>query len=348
MGKYLKRIKSCIELVKILLELLLKKRMPYRFILIGSPLHGNIGDHAISIAERKFLLDHFSENAVIEIPGYYFKFLRRFLVQLVGKKDVILISGGGFLGSLWINEEDMVRQVILSFPQNSIYILPQTIFYSDDETGKTELTKSQNIYSTHRRLNIFLRENNSYEFARTNFEKLHYIGCVPDMVLYLDFSKPAMRRSGILFCFREDKEKRLNQNETSDIHAFFNKKGYPIVFTSTVLPGSISFKCRDKVLAAKLTEFKTGRLVITDRLHGMLFAAITATPCIALDNLSGKVKGVYEWISDLEYIKFAQSIDDIVKYSEQLLKMGSFEYDNAAFKQSLSGIAEEIRNNEGI
>ena len=348
MGKYLRRIKGCIQLVKILLEVLLKKRIPYRFILIGSPIHGNIGDHAISIAERKFLLDHFSENAVIEIPGYYFKFLRRFLIQLVAKKDVILISGGGFLGSLWINEEDMVRQIILSFPQNSIYILPQTVFYSDDETGKTELTKSQNIYSTHKRLNIFLREKKSFEFTRTNFDKLHYIGYVPDMVLYLDFSKPALNRSGILFCFREDKEKRLSQNETSDIYAFFNEKGYSIVFTSTIILGGISFKCRDKILAAKLTEFKTSRLVITDRLHGMLFAAITATPCIALDNLSKKVGGVCEWISDLEYIKFAQSVDDIVMYSEQLLKSGAFEYDNAAFKQSLSGIAEEIRNNEGI
>lgn len=345
MGSCLRKFEKCIYLLKILLEILLKNGKRPRFILIGSPLHGNIGDHAISIAERKFLFDHFSENAVVEIPGNYFKYLKKFLVQLIRKKDIILISGGGFLGNLWINEEAMVRQVILCFPQNSIYILPQTVYYSVNDAGQKELAESKRIYSTHNRLSMFLRERNSFEFARTNFGKLHYIGCVPDMVLYLDFSKPRLKRNNILFCFREDKERRLEHEDAVAIHTYFHSKGYQIVLTSTVLPKEIPFKHREEAFQTKLTEFKTSRLVITDRLHGMLFAAITATPCIALDNLSKKVRGVYEWISDLDYIKFAQTIDDIVKYSEQLLKMETVEYDNAVFRQSLSCIAEEIRNN---
>lgn len=327
-----------------MIEVLLKKRKTCRFILIGSPTHGNLGDHAISVAERSYLSEHFAQNAVIEISGTDFKYLQIFLSKLVSKKDIILITGGGFLGNLWINEEEMVRQVILCFPQNSIHIFPQTIFFSNDEAGQTELKKTKEIYSTHKRLYMFLRETNSYIFARGNFEGLYYVGCVPDMVLYLDFSKPAMRRSNILFCLREDKEKKLEQEEMSGIYTYFQETGCQIVFTSTVLPVEISFKNRDKLLLAKLKEFKESRLVITDRLHGMLFAAITATPCIALDNLSGKVKGVYEWISDLEYVKFAQSSDDIVGHAAQLLNMETCKYDNIVFRKKLAGIAEEIRN----
>ena len=53
----------------------------------------------------------------------------------------------------------------------------------------------------------------------------------------------------------------------------------------------------------KLAAFSEVKLVITDRLHGMLFSAITHTPCIAIDNLSRKVSGVYEWIKALPYVK---------------------------------------------
>ena len=54
----------------------------------------------------------------------------------------------------------------------------------------------------------------------------------------------------------------------------------------------------------KLDEFRKSKLVVTDRLHGMLFAAITGTPCIALGNSSGKVKGVYDWLTHLDYIQY--------------------------------------------
>ena len=46
-----------------------------------------------------------------------------------------------------------------------------------------------------------------------------------------------------------------------------------------------------------LTLFKTSKIVITDRLHGMILSAITNTPCIAINNSNGKVAGVYEkWL----------------------------------------------------
>ena len=62
---------------------------------------------------------------------------------------------------------------------------------------------------------------------------------------------------------------------------------------------------RKKILRAahSLIDFSM-RSLITDRIHGMLFAAVTGTPCIALDNVSKKVSGAYEWIQYLDYIQF--------------------------------------------
>ena len=61
-----------------------------------------------------------------------------------------------------------------------------------------------------------------------------------------------------------------------------------------------------KCVIDKLQEFSTARLVITDRLHGMVFAAITGTACIAFRNYNYKIEGTYEWIEYLQYIQFSR------------------------------------------
>src|SRR5690606_10737992 len=59
-----------------------------------------------------------------------------------------------------------------------------------------------------------------------------------------------------------------------------------------------------------LNSFKRSRVVITDRLHGMIFCAITKTPCVVLPNSNHKISGTYyNWLSDLEYIQFIEDFE---------------------------------------
>ena len=76
----------------------------------------------------------------------------------------------------------------------------------------------------------------------------------------------------------------------------------------------------------KLREISSARLVVTNRLHMMIFAAITATPCIAIDNLTHKVLGVYQWIKPLPYIKLIENINDFQSILDELLKLDKCEY----------------------
>lgn len=51
----------------------------------------------------------------------------------------------------------------------------------------------------------------------------------------------------------------------------------------------------------------------------MLFSAVTGTPCLALDNVSHKVRDGYAWIQDLPYILYSDGSDlpgDICRLSE--------------------------------
>lgn len=75
-------------------------------------------------------------------------------------------------------------------------------------------------------------------------------------------------------------------------------KGYSINIGSTLAEGindgDVSVNNRKSELLKKLEEFRSNKLIITDRLHGMIMACLAGTPCIAFDNSSKKY---------LEYIK---------------------------------------------
>ena len=63
-------------------------------------------------------------------------------------------------------------------------------------------------------------------------------------------------------------------------------------------------------MADKIREFSAGRLLITDRLHGMIIAALAGIPCLAFDNATHKVRGVFEWLRGLGNIMIADPDGD--------------------------------------
>jgi pyruvyl transferase EpsI len=101
---------------------------------------------------------------------------------------------------------------------------------------------------------------------------------------------------------------------------------------------------RMKAVRNKMEEFAKSKLVITDRLHGMIFAAITETPCIVFSNYNHKVKGTYEWIKYLPYIKYIESVEEAKKYIPELLKMDNCKFDNKPLQPYFDKLAEVIQS----
>lgn len=313
------------------------------WILAGVPLHENLGDQAIALAEIKLLKDIDSKKEILEIPLPPLLQCPGAFKKIVGNRK-ILIHGGGFMGTLWIEGEIMLRNIIKTYPNNVIIVLPQTIFF--EPGGEEEYGKSKEIYSSHKNLHICTREKDSYDLACKMVHKEN-VHLVPDMVPYLsyDVSKIA-RKKEILLCLRSDKEKVLSDKEMERIYAVL-EKNYPntiITRTDTLTGYDIDSSFREKEVRKKIEQFAAAQLIITDRLHGMVFAAIAGTPCLVLTNCNYKIKGVYQWIKNNDYIRFVESVTQIEEDLQELRKKEKTKYDNAPLESEYEKIKEIIKN----
>lgn len=280
-----------------------------KIIHILTPLHGNMGDQAIVYATNKYLRDNFKDYELLEIYRRdIYKYMKA-LKKVINPDDLIVLIGGGNMGSLWIDEENDRRFVIKNFPNNKIISMPQTISFTSDSDGDMELAKTQNIYNKNNNLILISREKKSYKLMQEYFKNKD-IKLNPDTVLYLSntINTNKYNREYIMTCLRNDKEGILGNRKDILINKLKNEFGQ-IVEYDTVVNKTIFKEQREKELNDMFDKFLKAKIVITDRLHGMVFCAITKTPCIVTKSLDHKVTGTYEWIKELNYIKLVDKLE---------------------------------------
>lgn len=141
-----------------------------------------------------------------------------------------------------------------------------------------------------------------------------------------------------MLCFRQDREEIMDFRDRRRLRDLLRKIGLKTKYTTNVYLHQVLLEERAKEVEAKLKEYASSQIVVTDRLHGMIFAAITGTPCLAFSNLTGKVQGVYDWIKNLEYIKFVSPIDEVKNNLTSLLDGGPGEYDNTSIREHFQDI----------
>ena len=87
-------------------------------------------------------------------------------------------------------------------------------------------------------------------------------------------------------------------------------------------------------------EFASAELVVTDRLHGMIFATITGTPCLVFSNNNHKVSESYKWIHSLPYIKFIKTAEEAISFIPELLNMQECKYDTELLQPQFKALKE--------
>lgn len=283
-------------------------------LLLGTCVYNNLGDHLISYSEKIFLKKNLNSCELFEIPTPIYFQHRDFLKKYIGKEDLIFITGGGWMGSLWIDDEKRIQTMVKDFQRNTIVILPQTVYYDTDTDYNTILEDAQSIYSKCKNLTICTRDVNSYNTV-TNF--FPYIKCllVPDIALYLKYCEENKQKRKIGVCIRKDRESCT----TGKVMEAICSQDSNVEQIDTISKyNTIPVYARKFLIKRKIQEFSKFKSIYTDRLHGMIYAKLAGTVCYVFDNRSGKVKGVYEkWLSNDENIIFVENVETLYMLNEK-------------------------------
>jgi len=315
-----------------------------RIFLFQTPSHSNIGDHAIAEAQLEFFAVHFPDAQIIEINQ---SVMQDFILHygiLVRPYDLITLHGGGNFGNEYLYEENLRRMVVENFPKNKIVVFPQTIHYSKDESGQNELKKTQAIFNEHSYLTLTAREKVSFELMKEYFPKNKVI-LTPDIVLFTSQIKSSARTYA-LEVIRQDQESILSEDDKRNITGILRSNFGKVISSDMHVMGFKSVKTieeRQKILENKYSQFRSANIAITDRLHGMVLAVITGTPCIVFSNYNQKVLGTYEWIKDLEYIRYVKNIEEAKVAFAELKNLSDFKvYDNVRLREEYKPLIEAL------
>lgn len=315
--------------------------------LMLTPCHENYGDHAIAQAEKELLKDKF----IYEITG---DMIARFsnypaLFRMMLGKSTLVFQGGGYLGTFWFNYgEKLLRNVMKIAVDNKIVVMPQSIYYENSDWGKEQLELSKKLYAACKDLTLAARDKTSYDLMKTYYPDLN-IFLIPDVVLFLNECRPS-RRNGAMLTFRNDLEKGISFSLQNKIEKYAEDRFSETRKIDMFADHRIDPKRRNEELSIQFERFRNSEIVFTDRLHGMIFAAITGTPCIVLPNKSHKVKGVYDWLfTDCEYITFMQEFDwkKIQSFIDTVCSK-TYTYDNAYLMPYYDKLLDLINGAENI
>ena len=287
-----------------------------RILLMGTPSHGNLGDQAIVLGELHVLKNYFPEYKVIEISYDYLTGERGEILFALGfekfvrRDDVIFWPGGGNLGNLWIDEENLRRRMIEKFPHNKIVIFPQSICFTADDAGRQELARSQKIYNAHKNLHLMTRDEVSFAFAKKFFPAVkNYL--LPDAVTVLQgiVDDVEIERKGVLFVLRRDKEKVRDDTAIKQIQNYLTAKNIPFEVTDTVIGEKVTAQIREQKVRDMLLKIRGSKLVVTDRFHGTIFSFVTRTPVLAFKSFDTKISAGIKWFKNFPSIFYAESQD---------------------------------------
>ncbi len=311
--------------------------------IIGSPLYSNLGDSAIFIAEKQFIKScGWSSKQIKEVSYDEFYAHRQLLKWMIKPDDIIFGMGGGNMGNQWPNEEEIRYDIITDYPRNEIVVFPQTIHFINDD--QKAIKRSQDMYNRHQHLTLIARERKSFEIMKRLYDKPRIL-LSPDIVFSMtmkQFEIEQKSRSGVLFVTRSDPEKLVDDSVWTYLEKVVESNGRQARKTDMYADESVTKENRFDLVKRKMEEFCAVELVITDRLHGMVFSALTGTPCIAFGNYNHKIEGTYDWIQYLPYVRYVLTKEEAIGAIMELLEIQDCSFDAKPLETPFDNLSEVI------
>lgn len=298
-------------------------------VLCGVANYGNLGDLAIAQAEEN-LANRLSATRVLEVETGALWDHARSLHASEHDGDLVLLHGGGNMGDSYSYSAFEYERcaTIELFRRSRVIVMPQTIAYKRPDSHLLRYT--QKVYGAHPDLHLLARERTSFRLMQEYYPDVD-VRLVPDIVMSWNvpadvWNSSADRRGGVL-SLRRDEERALSLEDHVALEAALASMVPSVRLADTaVSTGYVEKEERAGLVAGFLRKLGQSEILVTDRLHGMIFGALTGTPTVVLSNNNHKVRGVYEWLRDLEYVRYVTSLPEAVRTIEELLSVGSGRY----------------------
>ena len=285
-------------------------------VFVDYPLHHNVGDLLILFGTIKFF-----ENNSLNVRSHLSTHNTniKLLSKKITSKTTILCHGGGNFGDIYPVHQNLREQLIKSFPNNRVIILPQTAFFNSIEHQKN----SQKLFNKHRNIVMFARDKETYKIF-SQFSEQAYL--MPDMAHELyDILPKSKVRKGTLYFLRNDIEKtplpsslqkEIQNQDRCDWSDLLTKYDYRVANAATKmirinsklksnLLDEVIFKAwetHSRYLALRMAKkFSSYEKIVTSRLHGHILSCLVDVPSVIIDNSYGKNTSYYDlWTKDLE------------------------------------------------
>lgn len=266
--------------------------------LLMTPRYGNYENHLIAFSEH-MLLDLAGVDAVIEIPYEDCQALGDSFRSVVRPADTVFFTGG----DLWPGPKGTAKKILESLGSgNEVYFFPGSLSCASDDYACFETA----IEATGAHVIVSAREEASFERLRSSLNPTS-VSLFPDVGLLvrrndLLLASPDRIEGSALVCMKRGKESLQGANFCVELTAALDACGFVISSADTYdRVGEIKASDRRRELGSLARKFGEASLVVTNRLHGMILAMIMGTPCVVLDDISGKISGVARWVTSSGY-----------------------------------------------
>jgi hypothetical protein len=121
---------------------------------------------------------------------------------------------------------------------------------------------------------------------------------------------------------RNDIERLITDEDAKTIKDVLKKQCTcvtPITTTSNFRLNQIDETNREMILMDKFAEFGSKELIVTDRLHAMIFSVFTQTPCIVFDNTNKKISETYRWLKNNPSIKLINNVKELPQAIDEVI-----------------------------
>jgi len=327
------------------------------------PWDANVGNHMMWLA----ISEHLHRRGVqIAYAAHQYNFRLNDLMRAVGDGPILFL-GGVTVSRLWPSHSQVKRSVAAACPGNRLISLPSTMIFVDEDDRR----EAGEMFGDHRDVVMMARDPLSAQFAREVFPAAVTVAAVHDSAFRL--SPQPLRGShihDIIWLARDDKE-ATGVRAPSDVHVFDwvdvrradhfvadrvysrLRRTAPVLSPiANALIGGCYTEMSRYLLHRSNRKLDTGKVLVTDRMHPHVLAALRSQPCVLLPDRYGKNRAVFEYSSrNYSSVHWADTPQEALEVARQLVRdpagrpLGAANARGERGADKLGGATPEIRLN---